>query len=111
VLQLNEVSFGYTAEKLLLKGANIDVGLDSRIAIVGANGAGKSTLYVLCWSCPWRLLIPADRIKLLTGELKPISGHVNSNGRLRVYVDPMPLPHNDTDSSVVGTSPSTMSTT
>jgi ATPase subunit of ABC transporter with duplicated ATPase domains len=23
---------------------NIDVGLDSRIAIVGANGAGKSTL-------------------------------------------------------------------
>jgi ATPase subunit of ABC transporter with duplicated ATPase domains len=46
VLQLNEVSFGYTPEKILLKGANIDVGLDSRIAIVGANGAGKSTLLV-----------------------------------------------------------------
>lgn len=46
VLQLNEVSFGYTPEKSLLKGANIDVGLDSRIAIVGANGAGKSTLFV-----------------------------------------------------------------
>ena len=44
VLQLNEVSFGYTLEKLLLKGINIDVGLDSRIAVVGANGAGKSTL-------------------------------------------------------------------
>ncbi|KAF9652047.1 P-loop containing nucleoside triphosphate hydrolase protein [Thelephora ganbajun] len=67
VLQLNEVSFGYTPEKFLLKGVNIDVGLDSRIAIVGANGAGKSTL-----------------IKLLTGELKSISGHVNSNGRLRI---------------------------
>jgi len=67
VLQLNEVSFGYTPEKILLKGANIDVGLDSRIAIVGANGAGKSTL-----------------IKLLTGELKPTSGHVSSNGRLRI---------------------------
>jgi len=45
VLQLNEVSFGYAPERLLLKDINIDVGLDSRIAIVGANGAGKSTLY------------------------------------------------------------------
>ena len=50
VLQLDEVSFGYSPEKLLLKGINIDVGLDSRIAIVGANGAGKSTLYVR--GCP-----------------------------------------------------------
>lgn len=46
VLQLNEVSFGYTSERPLLKGINFDVGLDSRIAIVGANGAGKSTLYI-----------------------------------------------------------------
>jgi len=44
LLQLSEVTFGYTPENLLLKGINIDVGLDSRIAIVGANGAGKSTL-------------------------------------------------------------------
>jgi ATP-binding cassette subfamily F protein 3 len=44
LLQLSEVTFGYVPENLLLKGINIDVGLDSRIAIVGANGAGKSTL-------------------------------------------------------------------
>jgi ATP-binding cassette subfamily F protein 3 len=44
ILQLSEVTFGYTPEKILLKGLNIDVGLESRIAIVGANGAGKSTL-------------------------------------------------------------------
>ncbi|KAI0935643.1 hypothetical protein AcV5_004007 [Taiwanofungus camphoratus] len=69
VLQLNEVSFGYTPDKILLKGVNIDVGLESRMAIVGPNGAGKSTL-----------------IKLLTGELKPLTGHVNQNGRLRMYV-------------------------
>lgn len=86
MLQLNEVSFGYTLEKLLLKDINIDVGLDSRIAIVGANGAGKSTLCVRGYTCIWILLISLDRIKLLTGELKPISGHVNSNGRLRMYV-------------------------
>lgn len=57
ILQLNEVSFGYTSEKLILKDINIDVGLDSRIAVVGANGAGKSTLYISGRPCPWRLLI------------------------------------------------------
>lgn len=67
LLQLNEVTFGYTPDKILLKNVNIDVGLDSRMAIVGPNGAGKSTL-----------------IKLLMGELKPISGHVTQNGRLRI---------------------------
>ncbi|KAJ7451155.1 P-loop containing nucleoside triphosphate hydrolase protein [Mycena latifolia] len=67
LLQMNEVTFGYTPDKIILKGVNIDVGLDSRIAIVGANGAGKSTL-----------------IKILTGDLYPFSGHVNRNGRLRV---------------------------
>ncbi|KAJ3510511.1 hypothetical protein NMY22_g15962 [Coprinellus aureogranulatus] len=67
LLQMSEVTFGYTPDKLLLKGINFDVGFDSRVAIVGANGAGKSTL-----------------IKLLTGELKPLSGHVTRNGRLRI---------------------------
>jgi ATP-binding cassette subfamily F protein 3 len=67
LLQLSEVTFGYTPENLLLQGINIDVGLDSRIAIVGANGAGKSTL-----------------IKLLTAELRPLNGDLNRNGRLRI---------------------------
>ncbi|KAF8213772.1 P-loop containing nucleoside triphosphate hydrolase protein [Mycena galopus ATCC 62051] len=67
LLQMNEVTFGYTLDKIILKNVNIDVGLDSRIAIVGANGAGKSTL-----------------IKILTGELNPMNGHVTRNGRLRV---------------------------
>ncbi|KAI0297540.1 P-loop containing nucleoside triphosphate hydrolase protein [Multifurca ochricompacta] len=67
LLQLSEVTFGYDPAKLILNRVNIDVGLDSRIAIVGSNGAGKSTL-----------------IKLLTGEIKPLAGQVNRNGRLRV---------------------------
>jgi ATP-binding cassette, subfamily F, member 3 len=44
LLQMSEVTFGYSLGKIILKNVNIDVGLDSRIAIVGANGAGKSTL-------------------------------------------------------------------
>ena len=32
------------------------------------------------------LLMIRRRIKLLTGELAPMSGQVNRNGRLRVYV-------------------------
>ena len=46
LLQLSEVTFGYDTSKIILNRINIDVGLDSRIAIVGSNGAGKSTLYV-----------------------------------------------------------------
>ncbi|KAJ4485450.1 P-loop containing nucleoside triphosphate hydrolase protein [Lentinula aciculospora] len=67
LLQMSEVTFGYIPEKIILKGVSFDVGLDSRIAIVGANGSGKSTL-----------------VKILTGELNPLGGQVNRNGRLRV---------------------------
>ena len=34
--------------------------------------------------CCWLVLV--DRIKLLTGELNPLSGHVTRNGRLRMWV-------------------------
>jgi ATP-binding cassette subfamily F protein 3 len=67
LLQLSDVTFGYSSDKIILKDVNIDVGIDSRIAVVGPNGAGKSTL-----------------IKLLTGELKPIAGHQVRNTRLRI---------------------------
>jgi ATP-binding cassette, subfamily F, member 3 len=41
LLQLSGVDFGYTPEKQILKNVYIDIGLDSRIAVVGANGAGR----------------------------------------------------------------------
>jgi ATP-binding cassette subfamily F protein 3 len=47
LLQLSEVTFGYDSAKIVLNRVNFDVGLDSRLAIVGSNGAGKSTLCVL----------------------------------------------------------------
>ncbi|QRV91315.1 ABC transporter [Ceratobasidium sp. AG-Ba] len=67
LLQLSDVSFGYTPDNLILRNINIDIGLDSRIAVVGPNGAGISI-----------------RIKLLIGELNPMGGQVNRNGRLRI---------------------------
>ncbi|KAG8789674.1 hypothetical protein FRC15_003743 [Serendipita sp. 397] len=67
LLQLSGVDFSYSSGKQVLKNIYIDIGLESRIAVVGANGAGKSTL-----------------IKLLTGELEPQAGQLNRNGRLRI---------------------------
>jgi ATP-binding cassette subfamily F protein 3 len=67
LLQLDEVTFGYSPDKLILKNVNIDVGLDSRLCVIGPNGAGKSTL-----------------IKLLTGSIQPIKGTATLNSRVRI---------------------------
>ncbi len=80
IIQLQDVSFGYTPEKLILKGCDLDVQMDSRIALVGANGAGKTTL-----------------LKLLLGQLQPVDGIMSRNPRLRIgyfaqhHVDQMDL--------------------
>lgn len=44
---MSGVSFSYTGDTTILSNVDIDVSLDSRIAVVGANGAGK---YVSCIS-------------------------------------------------------------
>ncbi len=67
LLQLDNVSFGYTPDKPLLKNVNFDVTMTSRIACVGPNGAGKSTL-----------------MKLLNGDLTPTAGDQKRNNKLRV---------------------------
>ncbi|KAL0074831.1 P-loop containing nucleoside triphosphate hydrolase protein [Phycomyces blakesleeanus] len=67
ILQMSDVTFGYTPEKIIIRDINLDLRMDSRIAIVGPNGAGKSTM-----------------LKLLTEENQPMSGLVHRNGRLRI---------------------------
>ncbi|KAK9471294.1 P-loop containing nucleoside triphosphate hydrolase protein [Dipodascopsis tothii] len=81
ILQLQNVSFAYPASKrLVLTGVDMDVQMDSRIALVGANGSGKTTL-----------------LKVLTQATEPTSGLVSRNGRLRIgyfaqhHVDGMDL--------------------
>ncbi|KAK3672659.1 ATP-binding cassette, regulator of translational elongation [Recurvomyces mirabilis] len=67
IIQMDNVSFGYTPDKPLLKNVDLDVQLDSRIGIVGPNGAGKTTA-----------------LKLLIGALSPTSGLISQNPRLRI---------------------------
>ncbi|KHJ30401.1 putative translation initiation regulator [Erysiphe necator] len=67
IIQMTDVSFGYSRDKLLLKNVDLDVQLDSRIGIVGPNGAGKTTI-----------------LKLLIGNLLPTSGLISQNPRLRI---------------------------
>ncbi|ONH68536.1 Protein GCN20 [Cyberlindnera fabianii] len=80
ILTLKEVSFGYSPDDLLLKDVDLDVQMDSRIALVGANGCGKTTL-----------------LKVLMEKLRPLKGWVSKNPRLRIgyfaqhHVDSMDL--------------------
>ncbi len=59
LLRVNTVSFGYSDGKQLLEKVQLVLQAGARIALLGPNGAGKSTL-----------------IKLLTGEISPVSGTV-----------------------------------
>ncbi|XVE92699.1 hypothetical protein REPUB_Repub01dG0122100 [Reevesia pubescens] len=67
VLQLVEVTFGYTPDNILYKNLDFGVDLDPRIALVGPNGVGKSTL-----------------LKLMTGDLFPLDGMVRWHSHLRI---------------------------
>ncbi|VVT51104.1 uncharacterized protein SAPINGB_P002985 [Magnusiomyces paraingens] len=80
ILQLKDVTFGYNPEKPIIRDVDLDVDMDSRIALVGANGAGKTTL-----------------LKLLMEQARPTKGEAHRNGRLRIgyfaqhHVDGMDL--------------------
>jgi ATP-binding cassette, subfamily F, member 3 len=59
-MRVRNLSFGYTPERILIKGLELDINKDDRICVVGKNGKGKSTL-----------------LRLLAGELKPGTGTVD----------------------------------
>jgi len=59
MLNVQNLNFGYDAEKPLVRDFKITVTAGERICVVGPNGKGKSTL-----------------LKLLAGELLPDTGHI-----------------------------------
>eukprot|EP00002_Diphylleia_rotans_P033358 TRINITY_DN7081_c0_g3_i1.p1 TRINITY_DN7081_c0_g3~~TRINITY_DN7081_c0_g3_i1.p1 ORF type:complete len:736 (-),score=189.25 TRINITY_DN7081_c0_g3_i1:125-2332(-) len=67
VIQVIDVTFGYSPERVLFRNLNLNVDLDSRIALVGPNGVGKSTL-----------------LSLIFGDFEPMNGIVLKNGHLRL---------------------------
>jgi len=67
LLKIDDGSFGYSYEHVLLKGLNFGVDMESRVAIVGSNGVGKSTF-----------------LKLLSDELSLHEGFQYRNPKLRI---------------------------
>mmetsp|Transcript_35622 Transcript_35622/g.32091 ORF Transcript_35622/g.32091 Transcript_35622/m.32091 type:complete len:377 (+) Transcript_35622:750-1880(+) len=66
LLSIDEGTFGYSKEKPIVREANFNVDMESRIAIVGANGVGKTTF-----------------LKLLLGQLDLDAGNMTRHNRLR----------------------------
>lgn len=64
ILELENISFGYTSEKTILKDVSFKIKKGEMISIVGKNGAGKSTIS-----------------KIICGLYKPQSGRILFNGR------------------------------
>lgn len=79
-MSVEDVTFGYSPEKILLRNVDFGIHMSSRVSIVGPNGIGKSTL-----------------VKLIEGDLVPLSGEVRRNQRLRIgkysqhFVDKVPF--------------------
>lgn len=67
LITLEDVDIGYVEGHPILKGLNLSIGMDDRIALLGANGNGKSTL-----------------VKLLSGRLKQMAGEVHQSSRLKI---------------------------
>ena len=71
VLEVKNLSFGYSKDKLLFEDFSISLKKGELKAIVGESGAGKSTLF-----------------ELILKNIKPISGEIKSAMSAQVFQDP-----------------------
>ena len=71
VLEVQNLSFGYSKEKLLIKELSLTLKKGQVKAIVGESGAGKSTLF-----------------ELILGNLKPLHGTIKVSSLSQVFQDP-----------------------
>jgi len=69
ILRITDASFAYPSapDRMIFNNVSLNCSLNSRVAVRGPNGAGKSTL-----------------IKLLVGELEPMTGSVWRHPNLRI---------------------------
>ncbi|MBU3896058.1 ATP-binding cassette domain-containing protein [Patescibacteria group bacterium] len=78
IVKFNNVSFGWGINKPILNEANFCIRRGAKITLMGQNGAGKSTIF-----------------QLMTGELKPDSGAVNTNKDLTIATAKQVIPRGD----------------
>jgi peptide/nickel transport system ATP-binding protein len=71
VLEIKNLTFGYTKDKLLYKNFNLTLRVGEIVSIVGPSGIGKSTLF-----------------ELIAGFLKPISGEIRKERFSQIFQDP-----------------------
>lgn len=71
VLEVSDLSFGYSPEKLLYRDFSLTLHQGEVKAVVGASGSGKSTLF-----------------ELILGNIKPLKGRVHSSSVTQVFQDP-----------------------
>lgn len=67
LMSIDRISVGYEKDTPILKNLNLRLAPSDRIGILGENGAGKSTF-----------------IKLLAGELAPLTGDVTQTSKLKI---------------------------
>ncbi len=84
IVALDDVSVGYVPGKPVLKGLNLRIDNDDRIALLGSNGNGKSTL-----------------VKLIASRLEPMKGSITRASRLKIaYFAQHQLDELDADATV-----------
>jgi ATP-binding cassette subfamily F protein 1 len=80
LIDLQNLTFGYSLDKILFKNLTFGVSVGDRICVIGPNGAGKSTL-----------------LNIMCNDLECYSGDVNINRKIKVsrfnqhFVDKIPL--------------------
>jgi ATP-binding cassette subfamily F protein 3 len=67
IVTMNAAAVGYEAGRPVLRGLDLGIDMEDRIALLGRNGNGKSTF-----------------AKLLAGELQAMAGQVTRAGKLKV---------------------------
>lgn len=71
IVDINNLTFGYTKEKLIYNNFNLSLEKGELISIVGESGSGKSTLF-----------------ELISGNLKAHSGTIKVSTMSSIYQDP-----------------------
>jgi peptide/nickel transport system ATP-binding protein len=71
VLQINNLCFGYSSDKLIYNDFNLTLKKGEVVCIVGSSGSGKSTLF-----------------ELICNNLTPLKGEIKALNMSSIYQDP-----------------------